>query len=158
MIRSARRLLLLLAVASVHPKESAEALDLCDPESGRPCPAVVARREAPSSIVALVAPLGLRDAAPRRSLLAVIPSPPPRTLGARLWALIQHGVRLDGTVTPSFDDDPPLPGGGKRGFDLAMVGVRVSFGETVATELWAEVVGIEMLDHSVTLDGTFRPF
>lgn len=153
------RRLLLLAAAGLGSASSVYAFELCDPAAGRPCPTVLAHGTAPLAEFELRAPLRVPSESNSRSLLTVLPAPPPsRTLGAKLWDLVREGVRLDGTVSPSFDDGPPLPGGGKRGFELAMVGVRVSFGETVATELWAEVVGIEMLDHRVTLDGSFRPF
>src|SRR5690606_31013254 len=128
----------------------AAAAEICPPGSGRLCPPAAIARERTAAFE-LVAPLVDPCNVPTRSLLSVLPSPSRRTLGAQLWDLVQHGVRIDGTVSPSFDDRPPLPGGGKRGFDLAMVGVRVTFGETIGTEIWGEIVGIEMLDHSVTL-------
>jgi hypothetical protein len=157
MNRSVRRLLVLIAIAGPGGPSIAEAIEACAIDGDVPC-AAPARTEVGPALVKLVAVLPSPEQSERRSLLAVIPAPPRRTLGARLWDLVQRGVRIDGTVTPDFDDGPPLPGGGKKGFQLAMVGVKVRFGETIAPELWGEIVGIEVLDHSLSLDGTFRPW
>lgn len=158
MNRSVRRLLVLIAIAGPGGSSVAEAIGPCGTEGALPCAVPGARTEVGPGIVKLVAALPSPERSERRSLLAVIPAPPRRTLGARLWDLVQRGVRIDGTVSPDFDDGPPLPGGGKKGFQLAMVGVKVRFGETIAPELWGEIVGIEILDHSLSLDGTFRPW
>jgi hypothetical protein len=148
------RLLALVAVAGSLRAATAEAVEPCPPQDEL-CRA--AERAAGRGVVKLIGWVPpAREAAPL-SLLAVIPSPPPRTLGAKLWDLVKRGVRVDGTVVPKFDDGPPLPGGG-NGFELAMVGVKIRFGETLVPELWGEVVGIELLDHRLSLDGTFRPF
>jgi hypothetical protein len=150
------RLLALVAVVGSLGAAAAEAVEPCPSPQDALCRA--AERDAARGVVKLIASVrSVPEAAPL-SLLAVIPSPPPRTLGAKLWDLVKSGVRVDGTVAPKFDDGPPLPGGGKRGFQLAMVGVKIRFGETLVPELWGEVVGIELLDHSLSLDGTFRPF
>jgi hypothetical protein len=150
-------LLLIIAVAVSGGARVAGASEPCGTESGRACAPAVARSEVGPGVVRLVAPLAVAPSPnPRQSLLAVIPGPPRHTLGARLWDLVQRGIQIDGTVSPDIDDRPPLPGG--RGFQLVMVGVKVRFGEELATELWGEIVGIEVLDHSVSFDGTFRPF
>jgi hypothetical protein len=148
------RLLALIAVAGSFGAAAAEAVEPCASQNLL----CSAETEAGRGVVKLVGTLPSAQVRAPLSLLAVIPSPPPRTLGAKLWDLVQSGVRLDGTVAPKFDDGPPLPGGGGGGFELAMVGVKIRFGETVVTELWGEIVGIELLDHSLSLDGTFRPF
>jgi hypothetical protein len=158
MNRSVRRLLVLIAVVCPCRAGTAEAIGPCTPDGLLPCTASEVRDDLGGGMVKLVARLPAESPTLRQSLLTVIPAPPSHTLGARLWALVQRGVRLDGTVTPDFDDRPPLPGGGKGRFELAMVGVKIRFGETITTELWGEIVGIELLDHSLTLDGTFRPF
>jgi hypothetical protein len=44
------------------------------------------------------------------------------------------------------------------GLSFVMLGVRATFGETLETELWCELGGIEVLDHAVVVDGGFRPF
>jgi hypothetical protein len=44
------------------------------------------------------------------------------------------------------------------GLSFVMVGVRATFGETLETELWCELGGIQVLDHAVVVDGGFRPF
>lgn len=150
------RLLALIAVAGSLRAAAAEAVEPCASPRDPLCRA--GQGGAAGGVVKLIGTMPAAQAAAPLSLLAVIPSPPPRTLGAKLWDLVQSGVRLDGSVGPKFDDGPPLPGGGKRGFSLAMVGVKIRFGETFETELWGEVVGIELLDHSLSLDGTFRPF
>ena len=148
------RLLALLVLAGFLGAGGAEAVEPCAP-GGLLCRT---GETGGRGVVKLMGPIPFAQESAPRSLLAVIPSPPPRTLGAKLWDLVVSGVRVDGTVVPKFDDGPPLPGGGKRRFGLAMVGVKVRFGETVVTELWGEIVGIVLLDHSLTLDGTFRPF
>ena len=148
------RLLALIAAGSIEAA-AAEAVEPCASPENVLCRA--AEAEARRGVVKLVGMLPSARASAPLSLLAVIPSPPPRTLGAKLWDLVQSGVRLDGTVAPKFDDRPPLPGGGGR-FELAMVGVKIRFGETVVTELWGKIVGIELLDHTLSLDGTFRSF
>jgi hypothetical protein len=150
------RLLALIAVVGSFGAAAAEAVEPCASSQNVLCRSV--ETEAGRGVVKLVGTLPSAQVSAPLSLLAVIPSPPPRTLGAKLWALVQSGVRLDGTVAPKFDDGPRLPGGGGGGFELAMVGVKIRFGETVVTELWGEIVGIELLDHSLSLDGTFRPF
>ena len=150
-------LLLIVAVAVSGGARVAEASEPCPTEGGPACAPAVARSEVGPGVVRLVAPITVAsDPIARQSLLAVIPGPPRNTLGARIWHLVQRGIQIDGTVSPEIDDRPPVPGG--RGFKLAMVGVKVRFGEEFATELWGEIVGIEVLDHSLSLDGTFRPF
>ena len=150
------RLLALVAVAGSLGAAAAEAVELCAASESALCR--TGASEAGAGAVKLIGTLPFAPESAPRSLLAVIPSPPPRTLGAKLWNLVQRGVRLDGTVAPKFDDGPPAQSTGKRGFQLAMVGVKIRFGETVVTELWGEIVGIELLDHNLSLDGTFRPF
>jgi hypothetical protein len=158
MNRSVRSLLVVIVIAGPGGASVAEAIGPCAVEGPPPCPAPLIRTEVGPGVVKLVAELPFAVRSERRSLLAVIPAPPRRTLGAKLWDLVQRGVRIDGTVTPDFDDGPPLPGGGKKGFQLAMVGVKIRFGETITPEIWGEIVGIEVLDHNLSLDGTFRPF
>jgi hypothetical protein len=155
---SVRRLLVSIAVVGVDGVSIAEAIGPCPTEAGLACAPQAVQSERGPGVVRLVADLPVPGPNARRSLLGFIPAPPPRTLGAKLWALLQRGVRIDGTVSPTVDARPPLPGVGKKRFDLAMVGVKVRFGESIATELWGELVGIEVLDHSVSVDGTFRPF
>lgn len=46
----------------------------------------------------------------------------------------------------------------RGGLSFVMLGVRATFGETLETELWCELGGIEVLDHALVVDGGFRPF
>lgn len=155
--RRARRLTILPAFAVLLAAGPATAAGLCVPGSGRLCPEAARIGRARLAAVELAA----RVPGPRldrpRLFLAFAPNPRPGSIAGRLWEIVRRGLSVETEVRPGVRDGPSLPGR-ERGFEVAMAGLRVSFGEEVATELWAEVVGMELLDHSLALDGTFRPF
>ena len=153
----ARCLAISVALAALTAAGTATAAGLCEPGSGRLCPEAARIGASRLAAVELAAPVpGLRVDRPRL-LLAFAPSPRPGSIAGRLWEIVRRGLTVETQVRPGVPDGPSLPAR-RRGFQVAMAGVRVSFGERIATELWAEVVGIEMLDHTLALDGSFRPF
>jgi hypothetical protein len=69
-----------------------------------------------------------------------------------------HLVRIDVSGDRDRRDRPKRRGiRPPGGLAFVMLGVRATFGETLETELWCELGGIEVLDHALVVDGGFRP-